>query len=248
MQEKKKDKSALIIGLWSLIAFFIAAIVFLYGKDGYGGVELTGFQVLARVWPSFWYWVVAGFVVGNIFAYLAWANYTGSGTIGRWFDGSMGYTIAFAIVALVCYAGPWGVACGYKANGGFTLPKINGVYIDGQDSSKIVVWSSSKNIAVNNNEDPLIDSVVILPGGSVRRINGIERAKEVKKLNRLRNGSAAHRGNIRYNGLGAYALYDDTVGHGNVVLGWYERGPNALLPDTLKIAGQVTSIQKDTLK
>lgn len=116
----KKFNPAWLLAFFVPLFFVIGIAVFLNSKD----CEqcLTGWDTLKLEWPSFWTWAVIGAIAGIIALYLAYANESGSGAVGRKLHGSTGFTILMIILALAFMAGPWGKACTDKANQGVTAP------------------------------------------------------------------------------------------------------------------------------
>ena len=103
--------------------FIFAIIVFLKTEECYKNYCITGWEVLKLESSAFWFFAVGGLVVGGFCIYLAYANETGSGSIGRKMRGNTGMTITLAILALAMMCSPWGKACTDKSNGGITAPK-----------------------------------------------------------------------------------------------------------------------------
>jgi len=120
MSEAKKFNSAWLLAFAVPIILIIGIAVFLGSKDC--DTCLTGWDTLKLEWPSFWTWAVIGIIIGVIALYLAYANESGSGAVGRKMNGSTGFTIFLLLIAIAFMAGPWGKACTDKANQGVTAP------------------------------------------------------------------------------------------------------------------------------
>lgn len=119
--KKFTSTHALIIGVAVILA--IAIGVYLGTESCYMGNCATGFEVLKYSFPSFWTWVVLGSIAAVVLFYLSFANETGKGFMGPKLPGSSTLTLILLIAGLLAMVGPWGVACGEKANGGLNVPK-----------------------------------------------------------------------------------------------------------------------------
>lgn len=120
---QKKDKAPIYLAVFAIAVFIFAIFIFLFTKSEYLQYQITGLEVVKSYGAGFWVWVVAG-VIGAIAAgYVAYANYSGSGALGRKMRGNIGTTLILVFIALLCLCGPWTRACTDKANGGVGIKK-----------------------------------------------------------------------------------------------------------------------------
>ncbi|WP_276483541.1 hypothetical protein [Paraflavitalea pollutisoli] len=114
----KKDNAPKILAVAIATIFLVAILAFLFTKSEYLNYEITGWEVVKSYGAGFWVWALVGLVGAAVAGYVAYANYTGAGTLGRKLRGNMWTTILLVAIALICLCGPWGRACTDKANGG----------------------------------------------------------------------------------------------------------------------------------
>lgn len=120
--KKGKFDPAWLLAIIIPAMFIFAITVFLKTEDCYKNYCITGWDVLKLEGASFWLFAIGGLIFGAGLSYLAYANESGSGAIGRKMRGDTSLTIVLVILALGVICGPWGKACTDKGNGGVTAP------------------------------------------------------------------------------------------------------------------------------